>query len=67
MSSNFLLARIIILCHDARMVTKELTAREMQSMGGRARADKMTAKQRKDSARKAAQARWSKVKKAAKP
>jgi hypothetical protein len=37
---------------------------KISKMGGDARAAKLTDKQRKDSARKAAQARWAKEKKA---
>jgi hypothetical protein len=44
------------------MATKELTAREMQSMGGRARAENMTPAERKRSAKKAAEARWANTK-----
>jgi hypothetical protein len=41
----------------------EMTAKEMQRLGGLARAAKLTDKQRADSARKAANARWAKDKK----
>ena len=63
MSTKFVLASTAMLCHDAAMA-RELTARELQSLGGKARAKKLTSKQRKDSARKAAQARWAKPRKA---
>jgi hypothetical protein len=62
MSSKFVLARIKLLCHDAVMANT-LTITEFARMGGKALAKKMTAKQRKESARKAAQARWAKTKK----
>ncbi len=39
----------------------ELTAREMASLGGKARAKKLTAEQRSEAARKAVQARWQKA------
>jgi hypothetical protein len=39
-----------------------MTVREMARLGGKATAKKLTAEQRKESARKAAQARWAKVK-----
>jgi len=41
---------------------KPMTVREMARLGGKATAKKLTAEQRKESARKAAQARWAKVK-----
>jgi len=41
-----------------RIMGKELTARELQSMGGNARAKKLTDKRRKEIAQGAAQARW---------
>jgi hypothetical protein len=62
MSSKFVLARITILCNDARM-GQPLTITEFARMGGKALAKKMTKKERKESARKAAQARWAKEKK----
>jgi hypothetical protein len=43
--------------------TLEEYKRRIASSGGHGRAKNMTAKQRKESARKAAQARWSKEKK----
>jgi len=64
MSSKFVLARTLILCEDARMA--QLTITEFARMGGKALAAKMTPKQRRESARKAAEARWAKQKKAAK-
>jgi len=39
---------------------------EIGALGGHARAEKMTAKQRSESARNAVKARWAKAKKAAK-
>ena len=44
------------------MPKKELTARELASMGGRALAKKLTAKERSESARRAVLARWAKAK-----
>ena len=43
--------------------TLEEYKRRIASAGGYGRAEKMTAKQRKESAKKAAQARWQKQKK----
>lgn len=65
MSSEFLLARTFFLCHHAPVAIKErpLTVQELARMGGKARAKKLTAQQRKESARKAVQARWAKAKK----
>jgi hypothetical protein len=40
---------------------KPLTVTEMARMGGEATAKKLTPEQRKESARKAARARWAKV------
>jgi hypothetical protein len=40
--------------------TKDLYASRFARKGGQARAKKLTAEQRKESARKAAQARWAK-------
>jgi hypothetical protein len=37
-----------------------MTIKEMASLGGKATAKKLTAKQRKESARRAARARWGK-------
>lgn len=45
----------------------ELTAREMQSNGGKARAANLTKEERKKIARHAAQARWAKKKKKTPP
>lgn len=59
MSSIISLALRNILCEDARMA-KPMTITEFARMGGKALAKKMTAKQRKESARKAAKARWAK-------
>lgn len=42
-------------------MAKELTAREMQSMGGKARAKKLSPEQRSASAKKAAEARWKRL------
>jgi hypothetical protein len=42
---------------------KTLTIQEFASLGGKARAKKLTEEQRKKSARKAAKARWAKEKK----
>ena len=42
------------------MSDKPLTVSEMARLGGKARAKKMTAEQRRDSARKAVNARWDK-------
>jgi hypothetical protein len=41
---------------------KELTVRELASMGGHALAKKLTAKERSESARRAVLARWTKAK-----
>ena len=62
MSSKFVLARTIILCHYARMA-QPMTITEFARMGGKALAKKMTKQERKDSARRAANARWAKQKK----
>jgi hypothetical protein len=62
MSTKFVLARRNLLCEYARMA-QPLTITEFARMGGKALAKKMTKKERQESARKAAQARWSKVKK----
>ena len=43
---------------------KPMTVSEMARLGGKATAKKLTAEQRKESARKAAKARWAKQKKA---
>ena len=51
---------MIILCHDAGMA--EMTIREMASLGGKARAAKLTKAQRKAIGKKAVAARWKKVK-----
>jgi hypothetical protein len=48
------------------MAAKELTAREMGRKGGAARAKKMTATERSESARAAAKARWAKPRKGGK-
>jgi hypothetical protein len=64
MSSKTLLASIIILCHDRRMA--ESYATQFARKGGQARAKKLTDKERKDIARRAAQARWAKQKKKSK-
>lgn len=45
---------------------KELTVRELASLGGKARAAKMTAEQRKASSQKAIQSRWAKARAAKK-
>jgi hypothetical protein len=52
----------MILCDTVSKMAKEkkLTLSEFASIGGKARAKKLTADQRKASARKAAQARWAK-------
>jgi hypothetical protein len=42
------------------MEKQPLSVSEMARLGGKARAKKMTQKQRSDSARKAVQARWKK-------
>jgi hypothetical protein len=64
MSSKFVLARMFILCQYAGVTSagKPLTIQEFARLGGKARAQKMSKQQRKDSAKKAAQARWSKKK-----
>jgi hypothetical protein len=62
MSSRLLLVRIIFLWHDAAMAKRPLTIQEFARMGGHARAKKLTETQRKESARRAAQARWAKAK-----
>ena len=58
MSSKFVLARMTILWQDADMA--ESYATQFARKGGLARAKKLTAEQRKASARNAAQARWAK-------
>jgi hypothetical protein len=45
------------------MAKKPLTVSEFARMGGKARAKKLSADERKASARKAVQARWAKAKK----
>jgi hypothetical protein len=60
MSSEFLLARMPILCHDAGMA--ESYATQFARKGGEARAKKLTAQERSESARKAVQTRWAKQK-----
>jgi hypothetical protein len=50
-----------------RMPKKPLTLAEFARLGGKARAKTMTAQQRKESARKAVQARWAKSKKKTNP
>ncbi len=60
MSSKIVLARNYFLCDDARMA--QLTITEFARMGGKALAAKMTKKERSESARRAALARWSKKK-----
>lgn len=42
---------------------RPMTVREMAQLGGKATAEKLTPEQRKESARKAARARWAKQKK----
>ena len=59
MSSTFVLARITILCQYVGMA-KRSYASEFARQGGKARAKKLTPEQRKESARKAAKARWAK-------
>jgi len=44
----------------ARQMSFQFSANTPQSMGGKARAKKLTAKRRKAIAKKAAQARWAK-------
>ena len=61
MSSKIVLARIIILC-NYQLMANTLTITEFARMGGKALAKKLTKKERADSARRAAQARWAKVK-----
>jgi enoyl-CoA hydratase/carnithine racemase len=58
MSSTFVLARMTLLWQDASMA--ESYATQFARKGGHARAKKLTAEQRRASARKAAQARWAK-------
>jgi len=60
MSSAFLLARMLVLCHDAGMA--ESYATQFARKGGEARAKKLTAEERSESARKAVEARWAKQK-----
>jgi hypothetical protein len=52
----------IALCDTVGKMAKEkkLTLSEFARIGGKARAKKLTAEQRQESARKAAQARWAK-------
>ena len=52
------------MCHDVDMA--EMTIREFASMGGKARAAKLTKAERKAIGKNAAQARWSKNKKVTK-
>jgi len=61
MSSQFLLARMNVLCDDASMT--ESYASQFARKGGQARAKKLTPEQRSESARKAVEARWAKQKK----
>lgn len=50
-------------CQEQRVAKrKDSYATEFARKGGKARAEKLTAEQRKDLARKAAQARWAKAK-----
>ena len=58
MSSKFVLARMIIFWHDVGMEVSE-----MARLGGLARAKKLTKAERKASAKKAVEARWSNRKK----
>jgi hypothetical protein len=52
---------------DGRIVEmKDLTQKEFAALGGKARSKKMTAKERSESARSAAKARWGEKKKKAK-
>ena len=44
------------------MMKKPMTVQEFARMGGKARAAKMSPQQRRDAAKKAAQARWAKPK-----
>ena len=60
MTSEFLLARMLILCHDAGMT--ESYATQFARKGGEARAKKLSAEERSESARKAVEARWAKQK-----
>jgi hypothetical protein len=53
---------MIVVRSWAMAKKKELTARELASMGGRALAKKLTAKERSESARRAVLARWAKAK-----
>jgi hypothetical protein len=63
MASEFLLARIDILCYGAGMA--ESYATQFARKGGKARAKKLTPEQRTESARKAVEARWEKQRKLA--
>ena len=72
LSQQYVLARIIILCHPAGMTKTEKQLREelekeirrsFASKGGKALAKQMTPEQRKAAARKAAKARWAKARK----
>jgi hypothetical protein len=64
MSRNFVLARIVFLCQDADVMAakKPLTVQEFARLGGKARAKKLGKERLKESARKAAQARWAQQK-----
>jgi hypothetical protein len=65
MSTKFVLARTFLLCQYAGLMTtgKPLTIQEFARLGGKARAEKLNKQQRKESARKAALARWKNKKK----
>ena len=64
MSSKFLLARIFVLCHYSGVASKKpLTIQEFARLGGKARAKKLTAEERRESARNAVRTRWARVKK----
>lgn len=63
MSRGSLLAGILPLWHDPSMAKRPLNIHEFARLGGHARAKKLTERERKESARRAAQARWAKAKK----
>ncbi len=64
MSSEFVLARMLFLCNYALVNASEkpLTVQEFARLGGHARAKKLGKEKLKESARKAAEARWAKRK-----
>jgi hypothetical protein len=57
-------ANVVQTCdHDPNKIKKPMTIKEMASLGDKATAKKFSPAERKQAARKAAQARWAKKKK----